>query len=129
LRSRWNALIVAVYVALSTSVLGFMAVNMGGPCLGLPFTASPCRTVSVEFRDASGLLHSNDLRMSGIKVGEVTAGVIDGEAPFGGDSVSVASGLPGGRFRDEGIGVRDAAVQALVAEDLQRHVKVPSRRQ
>jgi len=73
LRSRWNSLIVAVYVALSTSVLGFMAVNMGGPCLGLPFTASPCRTVSVEFRDASGLLHSNDLRMSGIKVGEVTA--------------------------------------------------------
>jgi len=64
---------VAVYVGLSTSILGFMAVNMGGPCLNLPFTASPCRTVSVEFKDASGLLHSNDLRMAGIKVGEVTA--------------------------------------------------------
>jgi len=72
-RSRWNWLIVAVYVGLSSSILGFMAVNMGGPCLSLPFTSSPCRTVSVEFRDASGLLHSNDLRMAGIKVGEVTA--------------------------------------------------------
>ena len=73
MRSKWNWLIVAVYVSLSSSILGFMAVNMGGPCLSLPFTASPCRTVSVEFRDASGLLHSNDLRMAGIKVGEVTA--------------------------------------------------------
>jgi virulence factor Mce-like protein len=73
LRSRWNWLIVAVYMALSGSILGFMAVNMGGPCLSLPFTASPCRTVSVEFKDASGLLHSNDLRMAGIKVGQVTA--------------------------------------------------------
>ena len=72
MRSRWNPLIVAIYVAISGSILGFMAVNMGGPCLHLPFTASPCTTVSVEFRDAAGLLHSNDLRMAGIKVGQVT---------------------------------------------------------
>ena len=65
-------MIVAVYVAFSASILGFMAVNMGGPCLHLPFTPSPCTTVSVEFRDAAGLLHSNDLRMAGIKVGQVT---------------------------------------------------------
>lgn len=72
MRSRWNPVIVAIYVAISGSILGFMVVNMGGPCLHMPFTASPCTTVSVEFRDAAGLLHSNDLRMAGIKVGQVT---------------------------------------------------------
>ncbi|MFN2462556.1 MAG: MlaD family protein [Candidatus Dormibacteria bacterium] len=73
MRSRWNWVIVAVYVALSSSILSFMAVKMGGPCLSVPFTAPACRTVSVEFKDASGLLHSNDLRLAGIQVGQVTA--------------------------------------------------------
>jgi phospholipid/cholesterol/gamma-HCH transport system substrate-binding protein len=68
LRSRWNPLIVGVYFAISTAVLGFMAVNMGGPCL----RPNSCTNVSIEFRDAAGLLHSNDLRMAGIKIGQVT---------------------------------------------------------
>lgn len=72
MRSRWNGLIVAVYVAIATAVLSFMAVNMGGPCLHVPGTPSPCTTVSIEFKDAAGLLHSNDLRMAGIKIGQVT---------------------------------------------------------
>ncbi|MEA2683566.1 MAG: phospholipid/cholesterol/gamma-HCH transport system substrate-binding protein [Chloroflexota bacterium] len=67
MRSRWNPLIVLIYMAISGSILAFMAVNMGGPCL-----LAKCTNVSIEFRDAAGLLHSNDLRMAGIKVGQVT---------------------------------------------------------
>jgi virulence factor Mce-like protein len=67
MRSRWNLLIVTVYMAISSAVLGFMAVNMAGPCL-MP---NSCTDVNIEFKDAAGLLHSNDLRMAGMKIGQV----------------------------------------------------------
>jgi virulence factor Mce-like protein len=68
LRSRWNLLIVLVYMGIAGGVLSYMAVNMIGPCR--PFAG--CMSLNVEFKNASGLLHSNDLRMAGVKAGQVT---------------------------------------------------------
>ncbi|MDP9326030.1 MAG: MlaD family protein, partial [Candidatus Dormibacteraeota bacterium] len=68
MRSRWNLLIVLVYMGIAGGVLGYMAVNMIGPCR--PFAG--CMSLNVEFKNASGLLHSNDLRMAGVKAGQVT---------------------------------------------------------
>jgi virulence factor Mce-like protein len=68
LRSRWNLLIVLVYMGIAFGVLSYMAVNMIGPCR--PFAG--CMSLNVEFKNASGLLHSNDLRMAGVKAGQVT---------------------------------------------------------
>ena len=67
MRSRWNFLIVLVYAGIASTVLGFMAVNMAGPCL-----LNKCETLQVQFKDAAGLLHSNDLRVAGVKAGQVT---------------------------------------------------------
>ena len=68
MRSRWNLLIVLVYMGISGGVLGFMAFNMIGPCR--PYAG--CAVYNVEFKNASGLLHSNDLRVAGVKAGQVT---------------------------------------------------------
>jgi virulence factor Mce-like protein len=68
MRSRWNLLIVTVYCAIAFGVLSYMAFNMIGPCR--PFAG--CLTLNVEFKNASGLLHSNDLRVAGVKAGQVT---------------------------------------------------------
>jgi virulence factor Mce-like protein len=45
-----------------------MAFNMIGPCRPL----AGCAVFTVEFKNASGLLHSNDLRVAGVKAGQVT---------------------------------------------------------
>jgi virulence factor Mce-like protein len=76
-------------MAISGSILAFMTVNMGGPCLHVPGTPSPCTTVSIEFRDAAGLLHSNDLRIAGIKVGQVTR--IDAKKNYAVASVEIVN--------------------------------------
>ena len=68
MRSRWNLIIVLVYMGISLGVLSYMAVNMIGPCR--PFAG--CQSLNVEFKNASGLLHSNDLRVAGVKAGQVT---------------------------------------------------------
>ena len=66
MRSRFNLVIVLVYFAIAGSALTYMASNMGGPCL-----IKTCTSLNVEFKDAAGLLHSNDVRMAGVQVGQV----------------------------------------------------------
>lgn len=56
-------------MGIAFGVLSYMAVNMIGPCR--PFAG--CQTMNVEFKNASGLLHSNDLRIAGVKAGQVTS--------------------------------------------------------
>jgi virulence factor Mce-like protein len=68
MRSKWNLVVVLVYMGISFAVLSYMAVNMIGPCR--PFAG--CITLNIEFKNASGLLHSNDLRVAGVKAGQVT---------------------------------------------------------
>jgi virulence factor Mce-like protein len=65
-RSRFNVVIVLVYMAIAGSALGYMAVNMGGVC-----RFNSCLTLKVEFKDAAGLLHSNDVRVAGVQAGQV----------------------------------------------------------
>ena len=69
MRSRWNLVIVLVYMAIGLGVLSYMGVNMIGPCR--PFAG--CVTLNVEFKNASGLLHSNDVRVAGVQAGQVTS--------------------------------------------------------
>ena len=69
MRSRWNLIIVLVYIGIALGVLSYMAVNMIGPCR--PFAG--CMSMNVEFSNASGLLHSNDVRVAGVKAGQVTS--------------------------------------------------------
>ena len=69
MRSRWNLIIVLVYMGIALGVLSYMAVNMIGPCR--PFAG--CMSMNVEFSNASGLLHSNDVRVAGVKAGQVTS--------------------------------------------------------
>ncbi|MHB8507081.1 MAG: MlaD family protein [Candidatus Dormibacteria bacterium] len=68
MRSRFNIVIVLVYMLIAGSALTYMAAKMGGPCL-----LQQCTSLNVEFKDASGLLHSNDVRMAGVQVGQVTS--------------------------------------------------------
>jgi ABC-type transporter Mla subunit MlaD len=75
-RSRWNFLIVLIYAGIASTILAFMAANMAGPCqLGAMHVPGfqQCMTLNVEFKNASGLLHSNDLRVAGVKAGQVTS--------------------------------------------------------
>lgn len=76
MRSRWNLLIVLIYMGIALTGLTFMAAQMSGPCQlgewGVP-GYQKCVTLKIQFKNASGLLHSNDLRMDGVKVGEVTS--------------------------------------------------------
>ena len=75
MRSRWNFVIVLVYMGIAVTGLLFMAAQMSGPCqlgdLHVPGYAQ-CETLKIEFKNASGLLRSNDMRINGVKVGEVT---------------------------------------------------------
>lgn len=68
MRSRWNFVIVLVYMGIASAGLAVMAINMGGPCL-----LQNCKVYSVEFKNASGLLHSNDVRVAGVAAGQVVA--------------------------------------------------------
>jgi virulence factor Mce-like protein len=66
MRSRFNVVIVLVYMAIAMVALSYMAVNMGGVC-----RFNSCLTLNVEFKDAAGLLHSNDVRVAGVQAGQV----------------------------------------------------------
>jgi len=72
MRSRWNFLIVLVYMAIAGSALTYMAVNMAGPC-----ALSKCLTLSAEFKNAAGLLPTDDVFLAGARVGQVTKVAVD----------------------------------------------------
>jgi virulence factor Mce-like protein len=66
MRSRYNVVIVLVYMAIASAVLSYMGVKMAGNCV-----LAKCQTLNIEFKDSSGLLKTNDVRMSGVVAGHV----------------------------------------------------------
>jgi virulence factor Mce-like protein len=65
-RSKYNSVIVLVYMAIASSTLVYMASKMVGNCV-----LAQCQTLNVELRDAAGLLPTNDVRMAGVTAGQV----------------------------------------------------------
>jgi virulence factor Mce-like protein len=65
-RSKYNLVIVLVYMAVASSALLYMASKMVGNCL-----LAQCQTLNVELRDTAGLLPTNDVRMAGVTAGQV----------------------------------------------------------
>jgi virulence factor Mce-like protein len=66
MRSRYNIVIVLVYVAIASSVLVYMGYKMAGNCL-----LAQCQTLNIEFKDTAGLVKTNDVRMAGVVAGQV----------------------------------------------------------
>ena len=67
MRSKYNIVIVLVYIAIATSALLYMAAKMVGNCS----VFSQCQTLNIEFKDTAGLLKTNDVRMAGVTAGQV----------------------------------------------------------
>src|SRR5438552_37595 len=66
MRSRFNIVIVLVYMAIGLSVVTYMGYKMAGNCV-----LARCQTLSIELKDASGLLKTNDVRIAGVMAGRV----------------------------------------------------------
>lgn len=66
MRSRYNIVIVLVYMAIASSVLIYMGYKMVGNCV-----LAQCQTLNIELKDTAGLLATNDVRMAGVTAGQV----------------------------------------------------------
>jgi virulence factor Mce-like protein len=66
MRSKYNAVIVLVYMAIASAALMYMGYKMVGNCV-----LASCQTLNIEFRDSAGLLPTNDVRMAGVTAGQV----------------------------------------------------------
>ena len=66
MRSRYNIVIVLVYMAIASSVLTYMGFKMVGNCV-----LAQCQTLDIELKDTAGLLPTNDVRMAGVTAGQV----------------------------------------------------------
>ncbi|HXA42781.1 MAG TPA: MlaD family protein [Candidatus Solibacter sp.] len=67
MRSKYNIVIVLVYMAIATSALLYMGYKMVGNCS----VFAHCQTLNIEFKDTAGLVKTNDVRMAGITAGQV----------------------------------------------------------
>jgi virulence factor Mce-like protein len=67
MRSKYNIVIVLVYMAIATSALLYMGYKMVGNCS----VFAHCQTLNIEFKDTAGLLKTNDVRMAGVTAGQV----------------------------------------------------------
>jgi virulence factor Mce-like protein len=74
MRSRFNVVIVLVYMVIGLSVVGYMGYKMAGNC-----ALAKCQTLNVEFKDTSGLLKTNDVRIAGVMAGRVQDIKVDGK--------------------------------------------------
>src|ERR1035437_6074663 len=66
MRSKYNIVIVLVYMAIATSALLYMGYKMVGNCS----VFAHCQTLNIEFKDTAGLLKTNDVRMAGVTAGQ-----------------------------------------------------------
>ena len=66
MRSRYNIVIVLVYMVIASSVLIYMGYKMAGNC-----ALAQCQTLNIELKDTAGLLPTNDVRMAGVTAGQV----------------------------------------------------------
>ena len=66
MRSRYNIVIVLVYMAIASSALIYMGYKMVGNCV-----LAQCQTLNIELKDTAGLLPTNDVRMAGVTAGQV----------------------------------------------------------
>jgi virulence factor Mce-like protein len=66
MRSKYNIVIVLVYMAIASSALMYMGYKMVGDC-----ALAQCQTLNIEFKDSAGLLPTNDVRMAGVTAGQV----------------------------------------------------------
>src|ERR1700730_12943344 len=66
MRSRYNIVIVLVYMLIASSVLIYMGYKMVGNCV-----LASCQTLNIELKDTAGLLPTNDVRMAGVTAGQV----------------------------------------------------------
>jgi virulence factor Mce-like protein len=67
MRSKYNIVIVLVYMAVATTALLYMGYKMVGNCS----VFAHCQTLNIEFKDTAGLLKTNDVRMAGVTAGQV----------------------------------------------------------
>jgi virulence factor Mce-like protein len=67
MRSKYNVVIVLVYMAIATSALLYMGYKMVGNCS----VFAHCQTLNIELKDTAGLLKTNDVRMAGVTAGQV----------------------------------------------------------
>jgi len=67
MRSKYNIVIVLVYMAIASSALLYMGYKMVGNCS----VFAHCQTLNIEFKDTAGLLKTNDVRMAGVTAGQV----------------------------------------------------------
>src|ERR1700694_5455964 len=66
MRSRYNIVIVLVYMMIASSALVYMGYKMVGSCV-----RAQCQTLNIELKDTAGLLPTNDVRMAGVTAGQV----------------------------------------------------------
>jgi virulence factor Mce-like protein len=66
MRSKYNIVIVLVYMGIASAALMYMAYKMVGDC-----ALASCQTLNIEFKDSAGLLPTNDVRMAGVTAGQV----------------------------------------------------------
>ena len=66
MRSRYNIVIVLVYMVIASSALIYMGYKMVGNCV-----LAQCQTLNIELKDTAGLLPTNDVRMAGVTAGQV----------------------------------------------------------
>jgi virulence factor Mce-like protein len=67
MRSKYNVVIVLVYMAIATSALLYMGYKMVGNCS----VFAHCQSLNIEFKDTAGLVKTNDVRMAGVTAGQV----------------------------------------------------------
>lgn len=68
MRSRWNLPLYVAYAAAAVAVLGYLFMHMGGA-----FTFQPTYRLAADFTTASNLVPGDDVTVSGVIVGHVTA--------------------------------------------------------
>jgi virulence factor Mce-like protein len=66
MRSRYNIVIVLVYMMIASTALIYMGYKMVGNCV-----LASCQTLDIELKDTAGLLPTNDVRMAGVTAGQV----------------------------------------------------------
>jgi virulence factor Mce-like protein len=74
MRSRYNIVIVLVYMVIASSALIYMGYKMVGNCV-----LAQCQTLNIELKDTSGLLPTNDVRIAGVTAGQVQHITVQGK--------------------------------------------------